>query len=159
MFKNGLSQCATVQAGAHNAWDSHTNNFTNQTATYESLFDGLSRIISYAQTLGIDNNLGIVVVSELGRSPILNSTGGKDHWPYTSALLWGKGLKVGTVVGKSDATLRGIKISPRFGTTDASDVERITIQHVFAALFLKYGILKDLILPGVVPLSPIVEVT
>ena len=31
----------------------------------------------------------VVVVSEMSRTPVMNSDNGKDHWSYTSALLFG----------------------------------------------------------------------
>ena len=34
-----------------------------------------------------------VVMSEMGRTPALNGNEGKDHWPYTSALVMGPGLQ------------------------------------------------------------------
>ena len=45
----------------------------------------------------------VVVVSEFGRTPRINSGNGRDHWPYGfSAFLAGGGVKGGTVYGKMD---------------------------------------------------------
>ena len=41
----------------------------------------------------------VVVQSEMGRTPQLNATNGKDHWPYTSLMMLGPGLTTDRVVG------------------------------------------------------------
>ena len=45
----------------------------------------------------------IVVMGEFGRTPKLNTAGGRDHWPRAfSVLLAGGGVRGGQVVGQSD---------------------------------------------------------
>jgi hypothetical protein len=47
-------------------------------------------------------NVLLVVWGEFGRSPKINPTGGRDHWPRLgSVLLAGGGLKMGQVIGAS----------------------------------------------------------
>ena len=47
-------------------------------------------------------NVLLVVWGEFGRSPKINVTGGRDHWPRLgSVLLAGGGLKMGQVIGAS----------------------------------------------------------
>ena len=47
-------------------------------------------------------NVLLVVWGEFGRSPKINLTGGRDHWPRLgSVLLAGGGLKMGQVIGES----------------------------------------------------------
>ena len=46
----------------------------------------------------------VLVASEFGRTPRLNASGGRDHWSgASSALLFGAGVRPGTVVGRTDA--------------------------------------------------------
>jgi uncharacterized protein (DUF1501 family) len=46
----------------------------------------------------------VVVMGEFGRTPKLNMTGGRDHWPKVqSVLMAGGGLTGGVVVGKSNS--------------------------------------------------------
>ncbi len=46
-----------------------------------------------------------MVSSEFGRTPKINATAGRDHWPKVfSVVLAGGGVKKGFVYGKSDAT-------------------------------------------------------
>ncbi|MGK0189031.1 MAG: hypothetical protein ACI9R3_004848 [Verrucomicrobiales bacterium] len=53
---------------------------------------------------GLLERTTVLLASEFGRTPRLNPAGGRDHWSRaSSALLFGAGLKPGTVVGKTDA--------------------------------------------------------
>jgi uncharacterized protein (DUF1501 family) len=46
----------------------------------------------------------LIVTGEMGRTPQLNKNGGRDHYaPLTSLLFAGGGLKMGQVIGQSDA--------------------------------------------------------
>ncbi len=53
---------------------------------------------------GLLDKVLVMVASEFGRTPRINPRGGRDHWPRaSSALLFGTGLRSGTVVGRTDA--------------------------------------------------------
>jgi uncharacterized protein (DUF1501 family) len=53
---------------------------------------------------GLDRKVLLVVRGEFGRTPRVNSTGGRDHWgSLMSILMSGGGLKVGQVIGTSSA--------------------------------------------------------
>jgi uncharacterized protein (DUF1501 family) len=50
----------------------------------------------------LDNTL-VLAMGEFGRTPQLNSRGGRDHWPGVWSILFaGAGIKGGQVVGASD---------------------------------------------------------
>ena len=54
----------------------------------------------------------VVVMSEMGRTPRLNGpapTGGKDHWPVTSAMVLGAGVRPGVYGGTNDK-LNGLNV-------------------------------------------------
>lgn len=64
---------------------------------YSALLDDL-------QERGLLESTLVVLMGEFGRTPKLNSRGGRDHWPRANfALLAGGGVKRGGVVGKTDA--------------------------------------------------------
>ena len=45
-----------------------------------------------------------MVMGEFGRTPKLNTLGGRDHWPRVfSVMMCGGGIRGGTVVGASDS--------------------------------------------------------
>jgi hypothetical protein len=52
----------------------------------------------------LDSTL-VIVGTEFGRTPKINPTSGRDHWPKVySTVLAGGGIKRGLVYGESDAT-------------------------------------------------------
>jgi uncharacterized protein (DUF1501 family) len=67
-------------------------------AAFSALLDDLAR------TGRLDTTL-VVATGEFGRTPRLNASGGRDHWPGVwSAVLAGGGVRGGQVIGASDAT-------------------------------------------------------
>ncbi len=53
---------------------------------------------------GLSEKVLLVVTGEMGRTPKINKNGGRDHWSnLTPLLLAGGGLKMGQVIGRSDA--------------------------------------------------------
>ncbi len=89
----------------YGGWDMHdqiTNNFRAQMPPLDmalaTLIDDLSQRGLLGETL-------IMVSSEFGRTPKINQTAGRDHWPKVfSTLLAGGGIKGGMIYGTSDAT-------------------------------------------------------
>ncbi len=66
-------------------------------AAFSALIDDLDRVGRLETTL-------VIATGEFGRSPRLNSRGGRDHWPGVwSGLLAGAGTAGGQVIGSSDA--------------------------------------------------------
>ena len=62
----------------------------------------LAALISDLYERGLDRKVLLVVWGEFGRTPRVNTTGGRDHWgSLMSILMAGGGLKVGQVIGTS----------------------------------------------------------
>jgi uncharacterized protein (DUF1501 family) len=54
---------------------------------------------------GLSDRILLIVTGEMGRTPKLNKDGGRDHYGnITPLIVAGGGLKMGQVIGKSDAT-------------------------------------------------------
>src|SRR5690606_8596170 len=52
---------------------------------------------------GLIDDVVIVAWGEFGRTPRINSSGGRDHWPRVGpCLLAGGGLRTGCVLGETD---------------------------------------------------------
>lgn len=101
-FEANLSVCASVMVGG---FDTHGNHDRDQNRQMWQLLGGLDFIIQYAQQKGLTDRLVVVVTSEFGRGPDYNGNNdgsGKDHWPITSALCWGPGIRGGRVIGATD---------------------------------------------------------
>jgi hypothetical protein len=88
----------------HSNYDTHNENFDfhlEQVGEFDvafaALLDDLAERGLLAQTL-------VVVMSEFGRTPQINSWYGRDHWGTAwSIALAGAGIKPGVVVGKTNA--------------------------------------------------------
>jgi hypothetical protein len=160
LLSGGHSHALTIQAGKDRQWDTHSDNFITQSQNYEMLFAGINTLLAQAKQQGIIDKLTIIVKSELGRSPQLNSLlkKGKDHWPFTSALCWGVGINGGRAIGETDDRMRGVPMNPVFGTTDDSNVIPLETKHLFAALFNLFGVPATLMLPDDPPASIILSV-
>jgi uncharacterized protein (DUF1501 family) len=49
------------------------------------------------------NDVTVIAWGEFGRTPRINNTGGRDHWPQVScALLAGGGMKTGQAIGSTN---------------------------------------------------------
>jgi len=64
----------------------------------------VSAFLEDVEQRGLSDKILLVITSEFGRSPRINRSAGRDHWPQLSTLaLAGGGLKMGQVVGRSSA--------------------------------------------------------
>lgn len=64
----------------------------------------VSAFLEDVEQRGLSEKILLIVTSEFGRSPRINRHAGRDHWPQLSTLaLAGGGLKMGQVVGRSNA--------------------------------------------------------
>ena len=87
-------------------------------------------------------------MSEIGRTPLLNGGGGKDHWPYTCAMICGPGITGGRVIGAFDDYYYGEQID--LGSGEVYDGGQDLSVDVFGATLLQLaGIDSSEWLPGV----------
>ncbi len=111
-LERGEARCAVIEhAGQFDVgWDTHSN-ISMQGVHFELLFQDLLAIVGELERRrgvgggSLLEETTVVVCSEMGRTPRINSNGGKDHWTYTSALLIGAGLRSGVVGGYDDSLL------------------------------------------------------
>lgn len=95
-------------------WDTHENLFTRLHEGYTgaqtpvglvpSLDRAVSALIEDLKQRGMLDETLVVVMGEFGRTPKLNSRGGRDHWPRVfSVMMAGGGVSAGLCFGSSDA--------------------------------------------------------
>ena len=83
----GLSRSVSVSSPGE--WDSHEDN-AEQTPLFNELFSELSRLMNVLSRTRAQSGrrlieeTTVVVYSEMGRTPLYNETGGRDHWPHIS---------------------------------------------------------------------------
>ena len=85
-------------------WDSHANNFVqNKEHLLPPADKALAALISDLEERGLLESTLVVATGEFGRTPQINGSAGRDHWPdcYT-VLLAGGGVRGGAVYGASD---------------------------------------------------------
>ncbi|MDB5336073.1 MAG: hypothetical protein JWN70_1692 [Planctomycetaceae bacterium] len=85
-------------------WDTHSEHFPYQRDNVPLLDRSLHALITDLHERGLDKDVAVVVCGEMGRTPRVNKTAGRDHWPAAGfALFAGGGLRMGQVVGATDA--------------------------------------------------------
>ncbi|MEI6324659.1 MAG: DUF1501 domain-containing protein [Gemmataceae bacterium] len=93
-------RCVEVNLGG---WDTHANNHQFCAANLKILdpaFSGLLRDLRQRKLL--DKTL-VICMGEFGRTPSINPTGGRDHWPSGfSIALAGGGIQGGRIIGETD---------------------------------------------------------
>lgn len=111
--ESGLTRTVTLED--RQPWDTHQN-ITLQGIFLDNLFGSLDAFIEDLKNRGgsgsaslFDESL-VVVMSEMSRTPSLNFAGGKDHWPYTSAMVIGPSVQ-SQVIGETDERLEGLATS------------------------------------------------
>src|SRR5579864_753896 len=90
---------------SYGGWDLHggiKNGTLGQLPQFDQAFASLIRDLDRR---GLLNSTIVMVSSEFGRTPKINATAGRDHWPKVfSVVLAGGGFKKGVVYGTSDPT-------------------------------------------------------
>jgi Protein of unknown function (DUF1501) len=88
-------------------WDMHADeNNAPMTVGMEYVgapFDrAVSAFIEDVEARGLSEKILLVCCGEMGRTPAINKSGGRDHWGNLAPLLiYGGGLKMGRVIGQS----------------------------------------------------------
>lgn len=101
--------CRFVTVTTNFVWDFHAD--VNNATLDEGMqyvgqpFDhAVSAFIEDVEARGLGDKILLVACGEMGRTPAINSKGGRDHWARLAPLLlYGGGLKMGQVIGQSDA--------------------------------------------------------
>ena len=120
--------CGFVTVTTNFVWDMHAD--SNNAGVAEGmrymglpLDHALSAFIEDVEARGLSSKILLVACGEMGRTPRLNKGGGRDHWGNLGPLLlYGGGLKMGQVVGRS--------------TTNAGDpaTDPVTMRHLVSTI-------------------------
>jgi hypothetical protein len=99
-----------VEAGARfvtmsfGRWDTHAFHYRSIQPIMPAFDSGFAALISDLSDRGMLDSTLVLVTTEFGRTPRINSGGGRDHWPRVfSVVMAGGGIKRGMVLGSSDA--------------------------------------------------------
>ena len=89
----------------YGGWDHHDNIKTAMTGQMPKFDQAFAALIRDLDQRGLLDSTLVMVTTEFGRTPKINGTAGRDHYPKVfSIALAGGGIKKGYVHGASDAT-------------------------------------------------------
>ena len=107
---------------SYGSWDHHQNLRKGVMDQLPAFDQAYAALIADLDSLGLLDEVLVVVSTDFGRTPKMNSNGGRDHWTKCfSVAMAGAGLKRGLVHGVSDATgaepLEGAVSAEDYGAT------------------------------------------
>lgn len=139
-----------VEAGArfvtvkYSAWDHHVQIREEFTTKMPAFDQALAALLTDLDERGLLESTLVMVCTEFGRSPKVNSSAGRDHYPRVySCALAGGGLKRGLIYGNSGST------------ASEPEEEAVTVQDFFHTMYHLIGINadKELMAPGARPVE------
>jgi uncharacterized protein (DUF1501 family) len=132
----------------YGGWDHHDNiasGIGDQLPKFDQAFAAL---IDDLSGRGLLDSTLVVVSSEFGRTPKINATAGRDHWPKVfSIAMAGGGVRRGVVHGSSDAT------------ASEPDDKPVSVQDLATTIYHQMGIVadKELMAPGNRPIEIVAD--
>lgn len=115
--------------GPWGGWDTHRNNFKTLRSNLPQMDIGLSALLDDLAAHDMLDDVSVVVWGEFGRTPRVNRTAGRDHWPRV-AMAWmaGGGMRNGQVIGSTTSNAENAATRP------------VHFQEVLATLYHNMGI-------------------
>ncbi len=132
----------------YGGWDLHSGIKGGTLSQLPQFDQGFAALIRDLDRRGLLDSTLIMISSEFGRTPKINATAGRDHWPKVfSVVLAGGGIKRGFAYGQSDAT-----------ATEPEE-DALTVEDLAATLYHCLGINheKKLLAPGNRPIDIVRE--
>ncbi len=149
VLKEGISRTTQIQL---DGFDTHSENNLQQAALHQVLYTGLHALMSGLEREGLLANTTVVVLSEMSRTPQLNESMGKDHWPVTSALVLGANVAGGRAHSATDDQFQSMPINLQTGMADQNG-QGLTSASFAAGVIDLLGVDTSLHFPGVAPLA------
>jgi hypothetical protein len=120
----------TMQYGG---WDMHGNIAQSMRQTAPAVDHAVAAFVQDLNQRGLQDDILLVITGEFGRTPRVNGGAGRDHWaPLSTLALAGGGLRMGQVVGESNARAEVPRTTP------------ITPQDLMATVFHVLGLPQGL---------------
>lgn len=132
----------------YGGWDMHNQIKGGMQGQMPAFDQGFAALVRDLDRSGLLNSTLVMISSEFGRTPKINGTAGRDHWPKVfSIVLAGGGIKKGFVYGSSDSTASEPEDDP------------LTVEDLAMTVFHQLGINgeKKLMAPGNRPIDIVRE--
>lgn len=112
LIKNNLVTCINMGVGG---FDTHGNQDTRLQPILTQFDYLMGVLIDQLRAANALENTLIVVYSDFGRTPKVNRSNGRDHWPVGGALLVGGGIAGGRFVGGTNDDLQAEYVNTASG--------------------------------------------
>lgn len=156
----GLSRCVSLGTGF--GWDTHTDNHGQQGPNFEALFQTLDGLCGGLETTNgpsgqpLASDTVVVVLSEMARTPKRNGNAGRDHWPFTSALVIGPGIDGGRTVGGYDDGYTGAGVDLASGEANPK-AQALTMANFGGTLLALGGVDPAGVIDGGDPVTGVLK--
>ena len=88
----------------HWGYDTHVNNEPEHKKLVPEFDQAFATLLEDLEQRGLLETTLVLVIGDFGRTPKVNFSGGRDHWPGAfSVALAGAGIQGGAVIGETDA--------------------------------------------------------
>jgi uncharacterized protein (DUF1501 family) len=138
-LKQGISQCVSINLVG--GLDTHFGTQTTHATNLRTGFDALALLVDdLRQTVhpsggNFMDHTTILVFSEFARTPLINSTSGRDHHLTSSCMLMGAGVKHNKVFGYSgDVAMAPCVVDLKTGAADPNNGSNILPEHIIATV-------------------------
>jgi hypothetical protein len=128
----------------YGGWDMHNSIAAGMRGQLPAFDQAFSMLITDLDQRGMLDSTLLMVSSEFGRTPKINSNAGRDHWPKVfSVALAGGGIRRGSIFGTSNAT------------ASEPDKDEIGPADLATTIYYQLGIIadKELMAPGDRPIE------
>jgi hypothetical protein len=140
-MKRNVVRCVSFSLGG---FDTHNANYRNHALTLQEGFDLIAALVAQLDTTPhptltsdkLADHTHILVLSEFCRTPQINLTGGRDHYPNNSALIISPRFRGGTVFGQSDRE----QLLPADAGTFADGTRPVAPPDVLATFLGAFGV-------------------
>jgi hypothetical protein len=143
--------CRSVMVETTKHWDSHDSNAA-QHAFFDDAFAGMSHLATLLDERGMADDTLVIVLSEMTRTPKLNTRNGKDHWPHCSALLFGGGFPKQRRFGGTNDYVESQKVDLATGVVSESG-QLLKYDNFVAGLLAGLDVDPAEWFPGVTPFT------
>jgi hypothetical protein len=120
LIKNDLVSCINIGVGG---FDTHANQETRLRPILTGFDHVLSVLIDQLKAAGALDSTLIVCYSDFGRTPKINGSNGRDHWPVGGGLMIGGGIAGGRAVGGTDDNLLALSCNSQTGAVESGGVQ------------------------------------
>lgn len=127
LIKNDLLTCVNMGIGG---FDTHANQETRMQPVMASFDHLMGVFLTELKTAGLLDKTLIVVYSDFGRTPKVNRSNGRDHWPVGGALMLGGGIEGGRFVGSTDSDLQAQYVDATTGSAVSSGGVQLNPTHL-----------------------------